>query len=286
MILKGSQRSGGTDLATHLMNGFDNELVEIAQIRNVVADDLHGAFAEYEAAATGTRCKKPLYSLSINPPTPITKQQYLVPLLTALKKCLNLSGQPRAIVFHKKQGREHCHVVWSRIDITNMRAIQISYDHFKLKALSRELAAKFGLDLPPGLDPNTPTDYIAPEQTLADNAQTSQTGISPEQRRFDITEAYMACDNGRAFHAALSEMGYHLAKGTRRSYVIIDQYGHVHSLSRYIEGVRGKQIKAKLSDIDHDTIPSIDEVKARSLEKWPEPEIDSCSHKKTANQAG
>ena len=60
MILKGSQRSGGSDLATHLMNGFENESVEIAQIKNVVGEDLHHAFAEYEAAATGTRCKKPL----------------------------------------------------------------------------------------------------------------------------------------------------------------------------------------------------------------------------------
>ena len=67
MILKGNQRAGGTDLATHLMNAFDNERVEVAQIRGTVADHLHGAFAEYEALAAGTRCKEPLYSLSVNP---------------------------------------------------------------------------------------------------------------------------------------------------------------------------------------------------------------------------
>jgi hypothetical protein len=30
---------------------------------------------------------------------------------------LILDGQPRAMVFHVKGWREHCHVVWSRIDL-------------------------------------------------------------------------------------------------------------------------------------------------------------------------
>ena len=67
MILKGNQRAGGTDLATHLLNAADNERIEIAEIRGTVAGDLHGAFAEYEALAVGTKCREPLYSLSINP---------------------------------------------------------------------------------------------------------------------------------------------------------------------------------------------------------------------------
>src|SRR5690606_32941902 len=67
MILKGSQRTGGRDLATHLSNEYDNERIELASVRGTVADDLHGALAEYEAVAAGTRCVKPLYSLSINP---------------------------------------------------------------------------------------------------------------------------------------------------------------------------------------------------------------------------
>ncbi len=59
MILKGNQRTGGDDLATHLMNEFDNERIEVAQIRGTVADHLHGSFAEVEAHAAGTRCKEP-----------------------------------------------------------------------------------------------------------------------------------------------------------------------------------------------------------------------------------
>lgn len=74
MILKGSQRAGGADLATHLSNAFDNTRVEVAEVRGTVADDLHGAFAEFEAIAAGTKCRKPLYSLSISPPSPISRE--------------------------------------------------------------------------------------------------------------------------------------------------------------------------------------------------------------------
>ena len=30
------------------------------------------------------------------------------------EQALGLADQPRAVVFHVKEGREHCHVVWSR----------------------------------------------------------------------------------------------------------------------------------------------------------------------------
>ena len=53
MILKGSQRGNGADLAIHLMNGFDNERIEIAEVYGTIAGDLYGAFAEFEAVAAG-----------------------------------------------------------------------------------------------------------------------------------------------------------------------------------------------------------------------------------------
>ena len=39
-----------------------------------------------------------------------------------------LSGQARSVLFHIKQGREHCDVVWSRIDTDNGKAVQIAFD--------------------------------------------------------------------------------------------------------------------------------------------------------------
>ena len=49
MILKGNQRGGGQQMAAHLLNSYDNERVEIADVRGAVAQDLSGAFAEWAA---------------------------------------------------------------------------------------------------------------------------------------------------------------------------------------------------------------------------------------------
>ena len=67
MIPKGNQRAGGQQLATHLLNAYDNDRVEIADMRGAIAQDLHGAFAEWYAEAKATNCSKYLYSMSINP---------------------------------------------------------------------------------------------------------------------------------------------------------------------------------------------------------------------------
>ena len=68
MIPFGSQRGSGGDLAVHLQNALDNEYVEIADLRGALAEDLNGAFAEWEAQAHSmTKCQNYLYSLVDQP---------------------------------------------------------------------------------------------------------------------------------------------------------------------------------------------------------------------------
>ena len=63
MILKGSQRGGGRQLAAHLLNARDNEHVAVHDLRGFCADDLHGAFQEAYAISPGTKAKQFLFSL-------------------------------------------------------------------------------------------------------------------------------------------------------------------------------------------------------------------------------
>jgi hypothetical protein len=250
------------------MNGFDNESVELADLRGSVADDLYGAFAEFEAVSAGTKAKQYLYSLSINPSEPLTRDQYLDAIAT-IEDRLGLTGQPRAVVFHVKPdergiSREHCHVVWSRIDIEKMKAIHMSHDKTRLMDCAVELAHRFDLDLPPGLKAweekrGFTTDKLEP--TRAEKAQAEKTGITPEQRREEITQAYEHADSAEAFRAALDDQGYVLARGDRRGFVIVDRQCDVHSLTRYIKGHKAKDIKSKLAGIDQDALPSVDEAK-------------------------
>ena len=266
MILKGSQRAGAADLATHLSNEYDNERIEIAQVRGTVERDLHGAFAEFEAIAAGTRCKEPLYSLAINPASPLSREQYMA-AIDHIEGKLGLTGQPRAVVFHVKNGREHCHVVWSRIDLDNMRAIGLSHDRMKLRTCARELAHAYGLTLPPGLAEDRGDARFEKNRdvTFAEKAMAEASGITPEQRRSTITALYRSSDNAETFRAGLERAGYVLAQGERRAYVVVDRAGHVHALARQIDGAKTRDVKARLAALPAEGLPAVIAAKAQQV---------------------
>lgn len=268
MIPKASQRSGGQDLATHLMNAFDNEYVEVAQVNGAVASDLHGAFAEWEAIAAGlTKCRNYLYSLSVNPDLgqgQLTREQYL-DYLDRVETKLGLEGQPRAVVFHIKGGREHCHAVWSRIDSRAGKAIHLAFDHEKLMMVTREFARDHGLSLPDGYrrEPGDERDGKKKALSLYEKVQERATGLSKEERMVMVTQAWQQSDSPRAFVRALEALGYMLATG-KRPYVLVDMYGEMNALPKMIDdrSVRTKDIRAFLErDYPPDALPTVDEAR-------------------------
>lgn len=268
MIPKANQRAGGQQLATHLLNEFDNDRVELAEVRGAFARDLHGAFAEWEVASNATQCKKFLYSLSINPDPdqrPVTRDEYY-DYIRRTEAALRLSEQPRAVVFHVKYGREHCHVVWSRIDDLKGRAVQMSHDRQKLRTVTQEFARDHGLELPAGMRQNNLRDRFNNRkrlENLAEKQQEERTGISKAERMATITAAWRESDSGESFTAALEKRGYFLARGDQRAYVVVDLYGEIHSLTRQIQGAKTKDVKARLAGYDVDKLP--DATKAQDF---------------------
>jgi MobA/VirD2-like, nuclease domain len=270
MIAFGSQRGSGGDLATHLSNAEDNEYVEIADLRGSIADDLHGAFAEWEAQAHAmTRAKNYLYSLSVNPDPAqgrLSREQY-EDYIARAEESLGLAGQPRAVIFHIKESRdgslrEHCHIIWSRTDIQDLKSIPIAFDKQKLMMVAREFARDHGLSLPDGYETGRAK---AAQLSLYEKAQSDQTGLSREERMEFITDLWRQSDNAKAFVAGLEDNGYILATG-RRPYVLVDIYGHMNALPKMIDdkSVRTKDIRAFLEkDFPAEVLPSVEE--ARSL---------------------
>ncbi len=277
MIPFGSQRASGQDLATHLLNEHDNEKMEVASVRGAIAQDLHGAFAEWEAQAHAlTRCRKYLYSLSINPDPaqgPLTREQY-ADYIDRVEDRLGLADQPRAVIFHIKpdndgRPREHCHVVWSRVDAENAKAVHIAFDREKLMMVTREFARDHDLRLPDGYNRDAPNrdanDHHRRDQlSLYEKAQQDRTGLTREQRTAEITEAWRQSDSARAFVRALEERGYILANG-RRPYVLIDRYGEMNALPKLIDdqNVRTKDVRAFLEkDFPPESLPGVDAARA------------------------
>ena len=258
MILKGSQRAGAKQLAVHLLNRSDNEHVRVHEIRGFAADDLHGALAEAHAVSKGTKCKQFMFSLSLNPPQGLEiGEGDFERAADEAEKALGLEGQPRALVFHEKEGRMHAHAVWSRIDASSMTAINLPHFKRKLTALSRDLFLEHDWQLPEGLRHDggkNPLNF-----TLAEWQQSKRMGCDPREVKAVFQEAWAQSDSLKGMSAALAERGYFMAQGDRRGFVGVDLESKVFALAKYA-GVKSSEAKAKLGDSA--SLPSVDDVKA------------------------
>ncbi len=246
MILKGSQRGGPRQLATHLLNDKDNDHVTLQDIRGFVSGDLYGAMAEVTAIAKGTRCQQPVFSLSLNPPKDADASiANLVDAADRAEEALGLQDQPRAIVIHEKSGRRHAHVVWSRIDAESMKAINLPHFKNRLRDLSKELYLEHEWTLPDGHKENgwkSPLNF-----TLAEWQQAKRLGLDPREIKQVFREAWDQSDNLASFKNAMEERGYYLAKGDRRGIVATDLTGQVFSVARW-SGLATKDVRQKLGD--------------------------------------
>ncbi|WP_299961644.1 relaxase/mobilization nuclease domain-containing protein [uncultured Roseobacter sp.] len=90
--------------------------------------------------------------MSLNPPKDvIAGEEDFQGAADQAGKALGLEGQPRAIISHKKEGRRHAHVVWSRIGAETLTAINLPHFKNRLTRLSKELYLEHGWSLPDGL---------------------------------------------------------------------------------------------------------------------------------------
>lgn len=266
MILKGSQRSGAKALADHLMNDRDNDHVSCLELRDFSSDQLHGALSEMHAISKATQCKQFMFSLSLNPPQDhIATEQDFLEAADRAEQQLGLSDQPRAIVVHEKEGRRHAHVVWSRIDADEMKAINLPHFKNKLRDLSRDLFLDHGWVLPDGLATygnKSPLNF-----TLEEWQQAKRQGLDPREIKQAFQQAWERCDSQIGFKNALEDRGYFLARGDRRGFVALDVDGNVHSIAKWT-GLKTKDVTAKLGSAEN--LPSVDETQSNIRSKVTE----------------
>jgi len=257
MIMVGNSRANGQNLAAHLLSP-ENERVNVHVVDGFMSDDLHGAFKEAEAISRGTRCKKYLFSLSLNPPKDAEVGiDIFESTIARVEEQLNLTGQPKAVVFHEKSGsdgitRRHCHIVWSRVNSETMRAIPMDYSKRKLNDLAKDLYLEHEWDMPKGfisLRFRDPKNF-----TLAEWQQAKRQGQDPREIKAIFRDCWKRSDSRKAFEASLKLHGYHIARGDKRGYVATDMKGEVYSIPKWTS-VKTKDVKAKLGD--RETLPSL-----------------------------
>lgn len=242
----------------------ENERIEDRGTRGTVATDTVGALQEMAASRRGARCQQPLYHVVFN----AAKGEHLTAeqwdrALAMWEQEMGLADRQRAVIQHQKDGRWHTHVVYNRIDPATGKAVNIGRDHFKAKKIAREIERELGLQKVTDKRPLRRREQQPPLKW--ETEQTRRTKSDANAIREQIAEAWARSDNGRAFQQALAAEDLTLAKGDKRPYVIVDQDGNVFALSgRVLPHTRMKDIRAKLADIDHDQLATVETTRTES----------------------
>src|ERR1700730_8786096 len=197
MIIDGKSRGNGAQLGRYLIAPGENERVRVVEIRGVAALDVPGAVLEMDALAAGAQTEKPLYHASLNTRASerMTDEQR-IHAIDVLEEKLGLTGQSRTVVVHEKKGREHTHVVWSRIDVEHMRAIPDNHNYRKHEEAARQLEREFGHERVQGAHIER-EGKPRPERTpnYAEMQESKRSGLSPSEAKEKITGLWRSAES-------------------------------------------------------------------------------------------
>lgn len=246
MIAKGTPHTNGARLASYMVTGKDGERASLHELRGFAEADIVSAFRSVHIEAQATRCKQPFFHAQVRNPAGehLTRAQW-VSVADRIEKKLGLVDQPRAIAFHAKDGDEHMHVAWSRIDAETMKAKPLPFFKLRLKEVCRQLEAEFGLTKV--RNQREPGEPRAPSR--AERDQATRLGVDIEAVRGAIRDAWHRSDSGAAFLQALDDRGLKLARGDKRDFVVIDGQGGIHALGKRTLGVTAAETRNRLSDL-------------------------------------
>lgn len=275
MIIKGKSRGGPKQLASHLLRADTNERVEVLE-KPANAAVIGDAFAEWQTIAEGTRGRYGLYHANIDPDASygMTAAQWTW-AVDLLERELGFDGQPRVVVLHEKNDRQHIHVVWQRTDIDTMTLLSDSNNYDAHKRVARALETEFGHEAVV----TKPAEQRA-SISHAEWQQAERSGHDPRTFKDQVTALYHASENGAALQKTLDDHGLIVAQGDRRDFVIVDRAGEVYSLARQIKGMTAKDLRAFMADVDTDALPTVAEAKAQQ-EQRPAPEPKPLSEAPT-----
>lgn len=284
MIIKGTSRGNPKQLAAHLLRADTNERIQILEL-NSPTDDLGTTFRDWQLLTAATEGSKGLYHANISPANgyTMTEEQW-IHAADVLAEKLGLSQQPRTIILHEKEGREHIHVVWQRTDTDTMTLVSDSMNYPAHEAASLALEKEFGHELVPGKhakrDREKQPDFPRSETNHAEWQIAERTGLDPEERNARIQALKAASDGAQAFKTALEEAGYILARGDR-GYLIVDEQGDHFTLARELKE-KTAQVNAFMAAIPLDTLPALEQAKAQA--KTRQQETPQQPHEPTAPQ--
>lgn len=201
------------------------------------------------------REKGVVYTFSLSwSPEEKPNQEIMIKSADETLEVLGLQDHQSLIVAHNDTKHPHVHVICNLVNPNDGRMHDPDWGS-KLKMSDWSLKHEFE------------NGKIYCEQRVENNKKRKQGKLVKYQeplhdRKAEIQELYRQSDSGKAFSAALEEKGYTIAKGNRRSFVLVDYEGRVHSLSRQLDKDQKKEYVDKLSDLSRKDLPLAKEVQA------------------------
>lgn len=259
MIFKVSVRKDGRQLAGYLLSDRKNDRVEVMEVRGGIGETspegLRDALRDMDEYARQVRAEKTIVHLAINPnDLDRMKASDWDACVEKAEAALGLDGQPRVVVKHVKEGKPHLHVAWSRVDLENGRAIEMSFCNLKAKAAAQEVELELDLRRTPERSRGMSEAKKLQDELRRERHQEQRAAQSPEDRKRIIASAWEQSADGLGFQRRLQEQGYRLVKGDRAP-MVMDQNSEAFSIARSIPGVRVRDVREKLKGLD---LPTID----------------------------
>jgi hypothetical protein len=130
------------------------------------------------------------------------------------------------------------------------------------RSQSGSLERRFGYDRVQGAH-HERDGVERPDRTpsRAELQQQERTGITGKHVKEEVTAAFRMSDGPEAFRAALHQKGYTLARGDRRDYVILDQKGGIHSLTRRVDGMKAAELRVFMAAMNPESVPNIEQAR-------------------------
>lgn len=202
--------------------------------------------------ATGRPLEKPVftYALAWHPEQNPDREHKLETARKSLA-ALGLSAHEALIIAHNDEPQKHVHIIVNRVHPRTGLAASLSHSKRKLSEFALMYEKEHG--------------KIYCEQR-EENHQKRQEGKKARYCDLNIRDAWQSADNGQSFADALKEKGYQLAQGNRRSVVVVDPHGKIHNPARHLEGVKERDIRARLGPELIAKLPPADEY-ARNLQQ-------------------
>ena len=262
MIFKGRARADGGKLATYLLSD-KNEQVRVLDVRGTVIDErsaqgLKAALGDMDELGKMTRAKSSLFHLAINPDA----RDRLGPddwkqSVEKAEKALGLEGHPRAIVAHVYEGKQHLHVVWSRVDVAERKCVEMSFSHLKLCRAAREVEIELGLQQTPARarGAHKLNQHVKDIQQQQD----ARSDTPRETLNAAVAGAWKSAGSADEFQSMIEGAGYRLATG-KRGVLVMDSALETYSIPRCVPGLKVKDVRERLGDLQG--LPTVEEVRA------------------------